>query len=124
MRARPHKREPTIALINIVFLMLVFFMVAGTLNAPQDRPLTLVQTAEVEGRVPPDVLVINADGQMRIDGAVVGSVAAAYDRLPAIAQVRLMPDRALSAAELVRVAAQLKILGAGRVMIVTERGLP
>ncbi len=25
------KREPTIALINIVFLMLVFFMVAGTL---------------------------------------------------------------------------------------------
>lgn len=38
MRAHRQKseREPTIALINIVFLMLVFFMVAGTLAAPLD----------------------------------------------------------------------------------------
>ncbi|HBR39356.1 MAG TPA: biopolymer transporter ExbD, partial [Sulfitobacter pontiacus] len=33
------QREPTIALINIVFLMLVFFMVAGTLAQPLDPDL-------------------------------------------------------------------------------------
>ncbi|HBT01217.1 MAG TPA: biopolymer transporter ExbD, partial [Citreicella sp.] len=30
------EREPTIALINIVFLMLIFFLVAGTLAQPLD----------------------------------------------------------------------------------------
>ena len=38
------QREPTIALINIVFLMLVFFMVAGTLAQPLDPDLKLVET--------------------------------------------------------------------------------
>lgn len=47
------KREPTIALINIVFLMLVFFMVAGTLAQPLDPELKLVKTEELDGIAPP-----------------------------------------------------------------------
>lgn len=43
------RREPTIALINIVFLMLVFFMVAGTLSQPLDKDLSLVRTADPKG---------------------------------------------------------------------------
>ena len=45
MRARRPKteREPTIALINIVFLMLIFFLVAGTLAQPLDSALKLVR---------------------------------------------------------------------------------
>ena len=30
-KPKVNRREPTIALINVVFLMLVFFMVAGTI---------------------------------------------------------------------------------------------
>ena len=44
------QKEPTIALINIVFLMLVFFMVAGTLAQPLSRDLELVKTSDLEGR--------------------------------------------------------------------------
>ena len=45
VRKRP-TREPTIALINIVFLMLIFFLVAGTLARPLERELRLVQAQE------------------------------------------------------------------------------
>ena len=55
------RREPTIALINIVFLMLVFFMVAGTLAQPLDTGLNLVRTADLNGVAPPDTLVIHPD---------------------------------------------------------------
>jgi biopolymer transport protein ExbD len=46
-------REPTIALINIVFLMLIFFLVAGTLAAPLDKELKLVSTARIARTVRP-----------------------------------------------------------------------
>ena len=50
--ARP-ERDSTIALINIVFLMLIFFLVAGTLAQPLDPGLTLVRSADLEGNAPP-----------------------------------------------------------------------
>ncbi|WP_299739398.1 biopolymer transporter ExbD [uncultured Roseobacter sp.] len=126
MARQGHKREPTIALINIVFLMLVFFMVAGTLVTPVDGHLKLVQTAALEGRAPPDALILQSDGQMQFAGKAVSSLTAFYDGLPETArtQLRLVPDRALAAEKLIAVAAELKALGAGKVMIVTERALP
>ena len=54
---RRKKGEPTIALINIVFLMLIFFLVAGTLAQPLDGDLELVATSDLEGREPPEALV-------------------------------------------------------------------
>lgn len=119
------RKEPTIALINIVFLMLVFFMVAGTLSPALDRDITLVETDALEGREPPDALVIDKTGELRHRGAVLTSVAAFLDRPDsrALDVVRLMPDRALPAAELLRISAQLRAAGAKKIMISTERAL-
>lgn len=124
-RPRSAAREPTIALINVVFLMLVFFMVAGTIAAPLDPSLSLVRTADLEGRAPPDALVIDADGALSYRGEAVASAAAHARSLPAEARgaIRVVPDRDLPAAELVRVATELRGAGAERVLIVTERGL-
>ena len=118
------RREPTIALINIVFLMLIFFMVAGTLAQPLDQGVTLVRTSALEGRPPPDALVIRADGTLNYRGA---DLAGAAD-LPLLGageapEIRLVPDRDLPAAELVRLARQLRAAGAGMILIVTEQGL-
>jgi biopolymer transport protein ExbD len=122
---RAAKREPTIALINIVFLMLVFFMVAGTLAAPMDAGLSLVRTANLEGRAPPDALVIRADGTLMYRGTEITSPAAYLPRREdkAMPEIRLVPDRDLPARDLVRIARELRSAGASRVMIVTERGL-
>ncbi len=119
------QREPTIALINIVFLMLVFFMVAGTLSQPIDRTMTLVQTKELEGRAPPDALLIHSDGRLTLRGEVQADAASYFATLTDAQRetVRLVPDRALSAETLVAIARDLRLAGAKSVMVVTERGL-
>ena len=124
-RRQNTRREPTIALINIVFLMLVFFMVAGTLAQPLDKDLTLVRTADLEGRAPPDTLVVHQDGRLGYRGQDVASATAFYQARPEDAGdvVRLVPDAELPAKTLVDLARELRAAGAARVMIVTERGL-
>ena len=124
-RPRRQTREPTIALINIVFLMLVFFMVAGTLAPPLERDLSLVRTDDLEGRAPPDALVIHADGRMAYRGTEqtdVGSYVAGLER-DALEAIRIVPDRDLPAADLVALGRELRRAGAGRVIIETERAL-
>ena len=71
MRRRKSKshREPTIALINVVFLMLVFFMVAGSLAPSMDPSVRLVEASDLEASPPPDALVIRADGSLSFRGA-------------------------------------------------------
>lgn len=119
------QREPTIALINIVFLMLVFFMVAGTLSQPIDASLSLIRTAELDGRSPPDALVVHPDATLSYRGATQANAKAYLDSLSGKDRktIRLMPDRALPAEALVKIAAELRAAGAEKVMIVTERGL-
>ncbi|MGR3313839.1 ExbD/TolR family protein [Roseovarius indicus] len=118
-------REPTIALINIVFLMLVFFMVAGTLAQPLDGDLNLVQTADLEGRAPPDTLVVHADGRLSYRGTTQSSAAAYVAGLSEEERksIRLVPDRDLPARVLVDLTRELRGEGAERVLLVTERGL-
>lgn len=120
-RRRPPAREPTIALINIVFLMLVFFLVAGTVAQPVDPGVRLVRTDALDGAAPPDALVLHTDGRMTFRGTPVETPDTAFVAEDGTA--RLLPDRDLPAARLVEVAATLRAAGAERVLVVTERGL-
>jgi len=125
-RARPKTaKEPTIALINIVFLMLVFFMVAGTLAAPLSSDLKLIETADLDGREPPNALVLHQDGRMSYAGRDMASaadyLAERTDNQEGV--VRLVPDRNLDAGKLLQISDDLRRAGAKSVMIVTERAL-
>jgi biopolymer transport protein ExbD len=121
-RKRP-EREPTIALINVVFLMLVFFMVAGTLAAPLDPDLKLVETADLQGEAPTDALVIGADGTLTHRGQPV-DVAAFMVAVPAALETaRMIPDRAAPAHTVIETARALRVAGVARVVIVTEKAL-
>lgn len=125
-RKRTDKPEPTIALINVVFLMLVFFLVAGTIARPPDTAVQLVRTADLDPAQPPDALVIHPDGTLYYRGAMLSDVTdylTRADRLPA-APVRLVPDRDLSAARLIAIGARLQQAGAEQVVIVTQRADP
>ncbi|WP_448329735.1 ExbD/TolR family protein [Sulfitobacter sp. M13] len=123
-KAKP-QREPTIALINIVFLMLVFFMVAGTLSQPLDPALALVHTRSLEGNAPPRALVVYPDGRLTYEGQGQANAATFVANLPEEDRetVRLVPDRALPAATLVGLTRDLRAAGAQRVVLVTQRAL-
>jgi len=127
MKTRRHKpqREPTIALINIVFLMLIFFLIAGTVAPPLADDLKLINTSELDGTAPPSGLVIHADGRLEADGQPLTTPAAYVETLPEdeTQSIRLIPDRALPAAELLRIGAALRAAGATEVIIATEKAL-
>ncbi|MBU2961787.1 biopolymer transporter ExbD [Citreicella sp. C3M06] len=119
------KSEPTIALINIVFLMLIFFLVAGQVAQPLGESLALVRTADLDSAAAPsDALVVTPDGALSLRGTAIASpeaFLAALDTPPS--EVRIVPDRDLPAEELVALARALRRGGAEKVIVVTERGL-
>ncbi|MEM9880684.1 MAG: biopolymer transporter ExbD [Pseudomonadota bacterium] len=120
------KSEPTIALINIVFLMLIFFLVAAQVAPPLERGLDLVETQKLEGKVPPDAMVVMPDGLMKFRGAQVTPqqyVTIMQEENGTIEQVRLVPDRELSAVHLIEIGNTLRENGVAKIMIVTERSL-
>jgi biopolymer transport protein ExbD len=122
-RAVPRRKpEPVIALINVVFLMLIFFLVAGTVAPPLDSDLTLATGDDLEGRAPPDALVLLADGSLLFRGAATDPAAYVAERgMDAVA--RLVPDRAAEASRLMEITLALRAAGAPSVMVVAERGL-
>jgi biopolymer transport protein ExbD len=126
--ARPkpsRERESTITLINIVFLMLIFFLIAGTLAPPLDDDVALIATREAEPAEPPEALVALADGTLRYRGEATTPEAfmsaRAADQDPA---AKLAADRELPAANLIDIVAALRAAGATSVRVVTERAAP
>lgn len=132
--ARPPKRSPqesTITLINVVFLMLIFFLIAGTLTPPLDKDVTLISTLQSEQAEPPDALFVTKDGALRMRGAEV----TAPDYVAAVRQkelllpedpvtVKIAADRDLPAERLIAIVGELRDAGATRITVVTERTMP
>ncbi|WP_170442157.1 ExbD/TolR family protein [Ruegeria arenilitoris] len=115
------KRDSTIPLINVVFLMLIFFLIAGTVAQPLDPDLELVNTSDLDGREPPDALVLHADGTLSFRGTPTDPQTYMTGR--GEEPVRIVPDRNVSGARLIEVTGALRLLGATAVFAVTERAL-
>ncbi|MGR6467197.1 ExbD/TolR family protein [Rhizobium sp. PAMB 3182] len=117
--------ESTIALINVVFLMLIFFLIAGTLAPPLDTGLSMIETEQSSPSPPPDALVVLEDGSLRFRGQPV--TAAAYVEMRRQNEdaddgtYRLVADRRLPATQMLEVVAALQEAGAERIELVTER---
>ncbi|MEP2716026.1 biopolymer transporter ExbD [Pseudophaeobacter sp.] len=115
------KRDSTITLINVVFLMLIFFLITGTIAPPLDSSLELVETSELSGREPPDALVLHQDGSLSFRGAP--TTPEVYMASHAAEPVRIVPDRAVAGSRLIEVTGALRRLGAPSVFLVTLRSL-
>lgn len=114
------KREPTTALINIVFLILIFFMVTGSLAAPPLASPDYVESDAGTCCIPPDALIVTADGEMFFRNQSVASVESYLEQVGEGAPARLLPDKALPAADLLRLVTEVQEAGASRVVLMTE----
>lgn len=123
MRSRTprRKQDPTTSLINIVFLILIFFMVAGSLAKPPDPRVRFVQTEGLECCSPPDALYVASDGALSFNGVALASADVfASNQGDDIANVRIAPDQELPANDLLALVAQLQAAGAKSIIIITE----
>ena len=124
---RRRQGEPTLPLINIVFLMLIFFLAAAQLARPLDPKFQLIDTSDPNAVPPPDAVVLRADGQVEFRGDVrapteIWSALSQETENPEMV-VRVVPDRRSAATDLIELANALREAGAGAVHIVTERAL-
>lgn len=122
-QAAPRDTEDHILpLINIVFLLLIFFMVAGALTTPEavevDPP-----AAKVEGEEPErdaDTLYLTADGELSL-----GEQPVALDGLAAVAGEReellLRADAGTEGLRVVEVMRALREAGLERVRLVIRK---
>lgn len=122
-RRRKIKGEPTIALINIVFLILIFFMVAGTLAPSPDPSIEFVGSEGLECCAPPDALSISASGILSRNGEAYASEKAYLSAYPSQGEVlRILPDHRLPAAHLLKTLSALKVAGADQITLLAENG--
>jgi len=109
-------------LINIVFLILIFFMLAGTL-----KPSESIQAAEMESASAMDddlmVIVMTHDGQLRIDGQNIDRqdlnlILETKNR--ATGKIAIKPDYRLPAEQLLSLSEQLRTAGIAEVTLIVE----
>ena len=134
MRIKParqsRKPENTIALINVVFLMLIFFLIAGTLAPAPDREVSLVSLAEMDSAPPPDMAFVRKDGSLTWRGEAIadGDLVATWRGLQGdaaeVRPLRVAADRELPAIELIDRLEALRGAGVSRIVLVTERLQP
>lgn len=124
----PNQDERILPLINVVFLLLIFFMLAGQLAATDVFTIEPPQSLS-EGKGDPGQLVVlvAADGRLAMAGEAIDA-AQLLPRLKAAlaedAQVRvyIKADAEASSVEVVKVMEVLRQAGAQRVHLITRAG--
>ena len=129
MRFQPPRprndEERVLPLINVVFLLLIFFMLAGKLSASDPFQVQPPRSLSEGPPAPQDSLVlVGADGRLALDGVVMeGTVlkAALAERLADTAEVRvrLKADGRAEAARVVAVMELLREAGVERLKLLT-----
>lgn len=121
--------ENTVSLINIVFLMLIFFLLAGNLSAPPERGFQFPKTSSftATGQAPVKAVSVSREGEILIDGHMTtqSGLPGILQNLPAERKTRplkLIADRRLEAKALIGIVGVLRAGGFSKITIVTVRG--
>ena len=116
------KRDPVISLINIVFLILIFFMVAGNLSTPASNGISFVTNTDLDCCVPANALVVNKSGGLSFEGSTITTLPEfiAQDSVRA-EKIALLPDKDLPAQELIAIIATLRENGVENIVVLSEK---
>lgn len=118
-RRRRHS-EPIVPMINVVFLLLIFFLMSAQIAPPAPFDLTLPESADGDRARPADTLYVDAEGRLAFndarDEAVPDALAA---RATPDAPLQIRADAGLEARALARLLPQLAARGIAEVEIVT-----
>nr|WP_273206553.1 biopolymer transporter ExbD [Marinobacter subterrani] len=115
--------DALLPLINLVFLLLMFFIVAGQL-ADEPLPELPATTRAPERQAPQADLVVDARGNWLVAGAALGK-AGLLDRLPppqTQKPLKIAVDRGIAMAELEVLMKVLEQGGYSEVLLLTEPG--
>jgi biopolymer transport protein ExbD len=113
-------------LINIVFLLLIFFLVAGVIREVEpvdvDPPRSMV---EAESELAPLTIYVSADGRLALGDDVLSEDAFNAAVTQAVAAdpeqaIRIVADRNVDSTKVITVLETLRSAGASRVKLTTQ----
>lgn len=117
-------------LVNIVFLLLIFFMLAGTLRSPEalevDPPETAAGLPPASAGSDTRTLILDRHGVVALDGRILESgelrsmLSSSAEHDSPRAPIRLRADRRARAEDLLRLLESLSQLGFEDVALVTR----
>ena len=110
-------RENVVPLINVVFLLLIFFMLTATLRPPESIEVELPALAATARTEPEEwpVVLLGADGRLALDGEPLETLAGSS---PA-ERIELRADARVPARILLPLLEQLEHAGVREVEVVT-----
>ncbi len=121
--ASPRRRYPAesiVPMINVVFLLLIFFMMSATITPPAPFDLTLPET-ETEAELAGDkTLYLSGQGQVSFGGALDEAAWALLDKAEENGPLTLRTDATLEARTLAQVLARLSSMGRANVELVVR----
>lgn len=126
--SQPRARtDNTIALINVVFLMLIFFLFAGSVEPNDAHDITPPDVAlEREKTDTGGALVVLPDGSMMLGGEAVTLERLAEilgaDTIDSAAPLRVVADKTLPAVKLTEILAVAREAGRARIVLVARMG--
>lgn len=123
---RPRNTEENVLpLINVVFLLLIFFMLAGAMTAADPFEVEPPKTKNaVADEIQPKLVVISAEGRYALQGKEVGrdellAMAADWARQEEPPPVRIKADGRLPADDLIELLGGLGAAGLEQVKLLT-----
>ncbi|MGR3462263.1 MAG: ExbD/TolR family protein [Roseovarius sp.] len=112
--------EPIVPMINVVFLLLIFFLMSAQIAPPAPFDVTLPESAAGDHTAPADTLYMDAEGRLAFNDARGDAV---LDALAARATpdqpLQIRADAGMDARALARLLPQLAARGIAEVEIVT-----
>lgn len=122
LRPQRPARDPILPMINVVFLLLIFFLMSARIAPAPPFELVSPQAEPGDMALPETVLWVSAEGVLDHAGL---SGEAALEALEAGAPVLLRADAALDAGLLAALLADLAGRGLGEIRLATQpRGAP
>ncbi len=123
-RRASNAEENVLPLINVVFLLLIFFMVSGSLIQEPPFQLTPPTTHHADAQdAKPEYLAIGADGRLAWTGEAIDTDQLAgrlKQRPEPEAPLQVRADRRLDARELTQLLAELRAGGVAQIQLLTE----
>lgn len=117
---RRRTAEPIVPMINVVFLLLIFFLMSAQIAPPAPFEVTLPQSVGDERAAPADTLYMDADGRLAFNAARGEAVLGALTARATIDEpLQIRADARLDARALARLLPQLATRGIAEVEIVT-----
>lgn len=120
--ARPRRpRENIVPMINVVFLLLIFFLMTAQIAPPEPFEIAPPDSASPDPAEPARVLHVSAEGDLAYDGARGEAVFAALAADPDGGPLTIRADGRARAERLAEVLARLADLGISEISLATGR---